>query len=40
MRAHGGDIRILETGPAGTCFSLELPNVQPKYQLSGALRQP
>ena len=40
MRAHGGDIRISETGPAGTCFRLELPNAQPKYQLTGALRQP
>jgi len=40
MRGHGGDIRIIETGPDGTCFRLELPNAQPKYQLFGALREP
>ncbi|MCZ6524456.1 MAG: ATP-binding protein, partial [Alphaproteobacteria bacterium] len=25
MRAHGGDIRLLRTGPEGTTFRLELP---------------
>jgi len=26
MRAHGGDIVLVETGPAGTCFRLDLPD--------------
>ena len=25
MRAHGGDIKLIETGEAGTVFRLELP---------------
>jgi signal transduction histidine kinase len=39
MRAHGGDIRVSETGPDGTCFRLELPDARPKYRLSDALKQ-
>ncbi|MDR3514738.1 MAG: HAMP domain-containing sensor histidine kinase [Azospirillaceae bacterium] len=25
IRAHGGDVRLEQTGPSGTCFSLDLP---------------
>ena len=28
MEAHGGDIELIETGPAGTIFRLDLPSVE------------
>ncbi|MCH8139231.1 MAG: HAMP domain-containing histidine kinase, partial [Proteobacteria bacterium] len=28
MEAHGGDIELIETGPAGTVFRLDLPSVE------------
>jgi signal transduction histidine kinase len=32
MRAHGGEIELLETGPTGTIFRLKLPQREPALQ--------
>ncbi|HEX2524717.1 MAG TPA: HAMP domain-containing sensor histidine kinase [Geminicoccus sp.] len=35
MRAHGGEIELLETGPGGTTFRLKLPQREPALQRMG-----